>query len=97
MKTEQKQLEIQAHENRDLTRLLWQCRRGMLELDLLLIPFANEQYLKLPQEKKDAFNALLHFPDPVVFAWLMGSESPNEPELIEIVKFIRDLHIAKSF
>lgn len=76
------------------SRLLWQCRRGMLELDLLLIPFAENQYSGLPVEEKKAFLAILHYPDPVLFAWLMQSEMPEEPELNHIVKLIRSYHTA---
>lgn len=78
-------------------RLLWQCRRGMLELDLLLIPFAKKYYAGLSLRQQEIFRTLLSYPDPVVFAWLMGHESPNEQEpnaqeLIEIVQRIRRYH-----
>lgn len=79
------------------TRLLWQCRRGMLELDLLLIPFAEKQYPHLSDNEKQAFNALLHYPDPVLFDWMMGAGNPNEPELIDIVQLIRTYHCPPSF
>ncbi len=81
----------------DQTRLLWQCRRGMLELDLMLIPFAQEKYPDLPNDIQENFKALLHLPDPVVFAWLMGHESPTEPELIHVIQLIRDHYIPQTF
>lgn len=71
---------------------MWQCRRGMLEVDLFLIPFAKNHYSQLPDNQKEHFKNLLTYPDPEIFAWLMGHESPEEPELIEIVKLIKRLH-----
>ncbi len=64
----------------------------MLELDLFLIPFAQKYYSHLQQHQQEAFKTLLTYPDPVIFAWLMGHESPEEPEIIEIVQFIRNHH-----
>lgn len=64
----------------------------MLELDLFLIPFAKLHYAQLPYNQQEYFRNLLTYPDPVLFAWLMGHESPKEPELIEIVQLIKRLH-----
>lgn len=61
----------------------------MLELDLLLIPFAENQYPHLSDQEKENFCALLHHPDPVIFAWIMGSEHPEEPALASIIQRIR--------
>lgn len=72
--------------------MLWQCRRGMLEVDLFLIPFAKNHYPQLPDNQKENFRNLLTYSDPELFAWLMGHESPEEPELIEIVQLIKRLH-----
>lgn len=79
------------------SQLLWQCRRGMLELDLLLIPFAEKKYIYLPDKEKKDFRDLLHYPDPVLFAWIMGHESPEEPELVHIVQLIRRFHNPSFF
>lgn len=64
----------------------------MLELDLLLIPFAENHYIHLSDAEKVSFQALLHYPDPVIHSWIVESESP-EPELAHIVQLIRRLHI----
>jgi antitoxin CptB len=89
-------MQLNVEQSKINARLLWQCRRGMLELDLMLIPFAHEQYPNLPENEKDVFRTLLHFPDPEIFAWLMGHESPAEPELIQIVQRIRDQYSLTS-
>lgn len=71
-----------------LSRLLWACRRGMLELDVLFIPFVNEAYSELSEQHKLTFQRLLSCEDPELFAWFMGHESCSDPELAEMVSII---------
>lgn len=70
-------------------KIIWQCRRGMLELDLILNRFVSEQWDHLTTEQISAFEQLLTCSDPDIYVWLMGNEMPLEQELIEIVAFIR--------
>lgn len=72
-----------------LTKLQWACRRGMLELDVLLGNFLNEAYLDLIDEDKQSFIDLLSYGDPDLFSWLLGSEKPQEAHLIKIIEAIR--------
>ena len=44
-------------------RIRWRCRRGMLELDLILQHFLDEQYPQLPPVEQQAFEALLQLQD----------------------------------
>ena len=71
-----------------LSRLIWACRRGMLELDVLLMPFAKEAYSDLSDLHKVSFQRLLACEDPELFAWFMGHEVCPEPALAEIVDVI---------
>ena len=54
--------------------LYWRSRRGMLELDLLLIPFTLEAYAALPLEQQIEYRQLLSSEDQDLHAWLMGRE-----------------------
>ncbi|ANN95604.1 hypothetical protein A9P84_07725 [Legionella pneumophila] len=76
-------------DNREKSRLLWKCRRGMLELDLLLQKFIANEIDRLTENQLKAFDNLLTHNDPSLYAWLMGHEEP-EKELLEIVSFIRN-------
>lgn len=69
-------------------RLKWACRRGMLELDVLFIPFVEEAYDSLSNEKQFVFERLLTCQDPELFAWFMGHETCEDAELNEMVQFI---------
>jgi antitoxin CptB len=72
-----------------ISKLRWACRRGMLELDVLLGNFLNEAYENAEFDIKQSFVALLTYPDPNLFAWLLGHEIPETPELLTIVNAIR--------
>lgn len=73
----------------NIPKLQWACRRGMLELDVLLGNFLKTAYPKLSAEEKQAFVKLLDCTDPELFAWLLGHEQPTEAELISIIEIIR--------
>jgi antitoxin CptB len=70
-------------------RLRWQCRRGMLELELLLQGFLEERFERSPVDVQDAFEVLLAEPDPVLLDWLLGQSVPEAPELADVVRRIR--------
>lgn len=74
---------------RRYTRLRWRCRRGMLELDLLLQGFLECAFHELPETEKRRFEALLDYPDPVLLDWLMGRTVPLEQGLADVVERIR--------
>jgi antitoxin CptB len=69
-------------------RLLWRCRRGMKELDILLERFARERYESAPDEQKRAFARLLELPDPDLADYLFGHATPDEPELARLTQLI---------
>ncbi|QBG37087.1 succinate dehydrogenase assembly factor 2 [Litorilituus sediminis] len=69
-------------------RLKWACRRGMLELDVLFIPFVDEAYDDLPAEQQGVFERLLTCQDPELFAWFMGHETCEDTELNAMVQHI---------
>ena len=47
----------------ELDRIRWHCRRGMLELDLVLARFLDRHFADLPPSQQEAFKALLEYPD----------------------------------
>ncbi|QJR82088.1 succinate dehydrogenase assembly factor 2 [Alteromonas pelagimontana] len=69
-------------------RLKWACRRGMLELDVLLMPFVDEAFDDLKDDEKETFERLLTSDDPDLFAWFMGHQKCEDPELAEMVSII---------
>lgn len=69
-------------------RIKWACRRGMLELDVLLMPFVDEAYDQLSATQQLTFERLLEAQDPELFAWFMGHEKCKDAELNDMVQLI---------
>ncbi|PSJ42715.1 succinate dehydrogenase assembly factor 2 family protein [Zobellella endophytica] len=72
----------------DKPRLIWACRRGMLELDVILMPFVEHEYDGLGEEHRAVFRRLLECDDPDLFAWFMGHDSSQDAALQAMVEFI---------
>jgi len=73
--------------NRD--RLRWACRRGMLELDLLLVRFLEHGHAQLDAAGQAAFERLLDYPDHALHALLMGEMQSADRELSNVIEAIR--------
>jgi antitoxin CptB len=71
-------------------RLRWACRRGMLELDVLLGNFLDEAYLGLPAAEQAYFTEFLINNDQDLFMWLSGRVEPTDPKIFEMVAKIRE-------
>ena len=74
----------------DETRLRWQCRRGMLELDLMLESFVEKRYYDLPIKTKKAFHQLLQCQDQFLLDYLMGQDVPTDKDVADVAKQVRD-------
>lgn len=71
------------------SRLRWRCRRGMLELDLLLQGFIEQGYKELNREERAHFSALLELPDQELFEQLMGLSQTEKKEFSRVITKIR--------
>jgi len=69
--------------------LIWACRRGMLELDMLLKGFLTQEYPHLNKEEQIAFAQLLTCQDQDLFLWLFAGAIPAETRLIDVINKIR--------
>ncbi|ODN42236.1 FAD assembly factor SdhE [Piscirickettsia litoralis] len=72
----------------DSKRLRWACRRGMLELDLVLQPYVEKAYDTSSDRHKELFCKLLSEADQDLFVWFTQREVPKDPELAEIVAVV---------
>jgi antitoxin CptB len=75
-------------EAKRIARLKWACRRGMLELDVLLLPFVEQAFDELSEHQQITFERLLTCDDPDLFAWFMGHKPCHDPELAAMVKLL---------
>jgi antitoxin CptB len=70
--------------------LRWRCRRGMLELDILLRDFLSCGYEGLSAKEQEAFSRLLEFPDQELLELLLGNASPQDREVAGVIEKIRE-------
>lgn len=69
----------------NLGRLRWRCRRGMKELDVLLVRWLERRYAGADAATRAVFERLLELPDPDLNAWFLGRARPAEPDVAALV------------
>jgi antitoxin CptB len=72
------------------SRLLWHCRRGIREMDILFREFIDEHYDQLSDDEKQGLSKLLDEADLDILDWIMGRSKPEDDTLISIVTRIRE-------
>ena len=83
------QMQTKKHHQRQIR---WACRRGMLELDKILLPFVDYVYDNLATAQQQSFVALLSNSDQELYQWLLGMEQHTPTDLTEIIQLIRAAH-----
>ena len=76
-------------DNRELSRLRWRCRRGMRELDVLLVRYLEEVYPGAGPREQAAFRDLLNRQDPELHALLLGRLAPEDDALARVLESLR--------
>ena len=71
-------------------RLLWRCRRGMRDLDILLERWLATRWPGAPEARRAAFRALLELPDPELAALCLGGGVTAVPEIAALIAEITD-------
>jgi len=71
-------------------RLLWRCRRGMKELDVLLERYVRSQVAQASPQDRATLDQLLELPDPVLADHLFGHTPVSDPRMASLVAAIRD-------
>jgi antitoxin CptB len=70
-------------------RLLWRCRRGMKELDVLLERYVRSRLVDASRQDRDCLARLLELPDPVLADYLLGHATADDPGLRDLVAAVR--------
>ena len=65
----------------EYSRLKWQCRRGMRELDELLVGYLDTCYATDSDADKAAFRAILELADPELNAYLLQRQEPSSEQV----------------
>jgi antitoxin CptB len=70
-----------------MARIRWRCRRGLLELDIVLGRFI-EQYARLDPQQRLVFDTLLDLPDTSLWDMISGKLPALNEEQRELVELI---------
>jgi len=73
------------------SRLRWQCRRGMRELDELLLRYLENGYPRAGSDEKAAFRELLMLADPELNGYLLQRQIPDSEPIARVIKRILSL------
>jgi len=69
-------------------KLRWRSRRGLLELDLLLVNFVDDGYEELSTEEQGHYRRLLEEEDPDLLSWFSRNAKSADPDLQALVEHI---------
>jgi antitoxin CptB len=72
----------------ELKRLGWQCRRGLKEVEVLLIAFFEAHFAQAPPADQALFVALLEEYDADLFEWLTQRERAENEKIQYIIDVI---------
>ncbi len=75
-------------------KILWQCRRGLWELDAILIPFVEKNFSNLEEIEIENFKKLLAYEDIEIFDILVNKKPFEDTEIGAIVSKILEFHIS---
>ncbi|HUU72474.1 MAG TPA: succinate dehydrogenase assembly factor 2 [Burkholderiales bacterium] len=73
----------------EIDRVRWHCRRGLLELDLVLNHFVENRYQQLTPDQKNALTRLLDLPDNDLWDLVTGRARIDDEACNEIVSMLR--------
>ena len=74
-------------------KILWQCRRGLWELDQILLPFVENDFEHLIKEDQLLFQKLLQYEDIELFDIFVNKTEPIDNELRDLTVLIIDKHM----
>ena len=75
----------------ELRRLRWRCRRGMRELDQLLVRYLDVEWQRASDAERTVFLRLLETEDDRLWHWFMGFEAATDADISQMVDRIRAL------
>jgi len=76
----------------EYSKLKWRCRRGMLELDILLNTYLDKNYNTMSTQQGAVFSEVLDYPDQVLFDLLLGNMQSSDANVSRLISEIQGIH-----
>jgi antitoxin CptB len=74
---------------KELERVRWRSRRGLLELDIVLGRFIEKSYAGLDQNERQAFEEILDMPDNPLWDMIAGRQEATHAGQQALLEKIR--------
>ena len=75
---------------KELERVRWRCRPGLLELDIVLGRFIENHYASLNEAELIAFDELLDMPDTLLWDMIAGrGELPQTSSQLNVLRLLQ--------
>lgn len=72
------------------TRMRWRCRRGMLELDIVLQRFVDNHYDQLNEHQLELFEVLLSLPDHDLWNMIIRTTEVPDNQFQPVLKLLQE-------
>jgi antitoxin CptB len=83
--------ESPLNEDVERRKVRWRCRRGMRELDDLLLRWLEREWTAASEARRGVFLRLLDCEDDRLWRWFLGKETAPDAALDALVQHIRTL------
>ena len=74
---------------KELERARWRCRRGLLELDIVLQRFMDQHYAQLSTAELQQFDTLLDLPDNDLWDMIAARKEVADPNLQPVLRLLQ--------
>lgn len=74
-----------------MERVRWRCRRGLLELDIVLARFVERYYPELDEMQRKAFDEMLDLPDTEFWDLIIGSHAAVQPQQRCVLEYLQQV------
>ena len=74
---------------KELDRIRWRCRRGMLELDIVLQGFVEKHYMQLNDAELQYFDTLLSLPDNDLWDMITSKKEVEDIKLQPVLQLLQ--------
>jgi antitoxin CptB len=74
---------------KELERARWRCRRGLLELDIVLQRFMDQYYTQLDESGLEQFERLLALPDNDLWDLITARQVTTDGNLQQVLELLK--------
>lgn len=74
---------------KEFERARWRCRRGLLELDIVLQRFMDQHYAQLDQQGLEQFERLLSLPDNDLWDLISERKTLDDRSLQTVLELLQ--------